>query len=528
MINSQVNAFDFSQFSGLRAQARGNESQALEKIAPKFESMMLQQMLKNMRAASLGDDALGGEQTAFYQDMFDQQISEQLAASKGFGVADMLIRQLKVGPELTDTAAESAAKGATKPLVASAHGGFNLAATAGASSAMPASASALPSDWRPKTPTEFADAALPAARNAARMLGVQPEVLVAQAALQSGWGRQQPRQSGGDTSFNVFNVKAGSDWDGEVVSQRSGRLFGPHGTARTSYRAYDSLESAFNDYAQSIKNDPRYADALQHGGDGQKFIAGLQSAGYATDSNYADKVMRIAEGSTVQAARNAAGMTAVAAASDVQPDAVFVQRRIAAAAQGAPVDGSAKAGQAAGETAVAAAVPDNWRPRSAAEFVKIVMPHARQAAEKIGVPAEVLVAQAALETGWGRHQLRHPDGSASFNFFGIKADKRWQGSDVSSRTTEFSQGRMHRTQASFRSYDSIADAFDDYVNFLQSNPRYADALQHGGDARQFTSGLQKAGYATDPRYSDKIMRIAHGRTMNTALARTGTARAMTV
>ncbi|TJY62871.1 flagellar assembly peptidoglycan hydrolase FlgJ [Sinimarinibacterium sp. CAU 1509] len=527
MINSQVNAFDFSQFSGLRAQARGNESQALEKIAPKFESMMLQQMLKNMRSASLGDDALGGEQTAFYQEMFDQQISEQLAASKGFGVADMLIRQLKVGPELTDTAAESAAKAATRPLTAtSASAGIKLATTA-ASPMLAEQAPELPSDWRPKTPTEFAEAALPAARNAARMLGIQPEVLVAQAALQSGWGRQQPRQSGGDTSFNVFNVKAGSDWDGDVVSQRSSRLFGPHGTGRTAYRAYDSLESAFNDYAQSIKNDPRYADALQHGGDGQKFIAGLQAAGYATDSNYADKVMRIAEGSTVQAARSAIGRTDVATGV-AQPDAVFVQRRIAAVAQGAQAETVASAGKAAGEAVVASAVPDNWRPRSAAEFVSTVMPHARQAAEKIGVPAEVLVAQAALETGWGRHQLRHPDGSASFNFFGIKADKRWQGSDVSSRTTEFSQGRMHRTQASFRSYDSIADAFDDYVNFLQSNPRYADALRHGGDARQFTSGLQKAGYATDPRYSDKIMRIAHGRTMNTALAKTGAARALTV
>jgi flagellar protein FlgJ len=525
MINSQVNAFDFSQFTGLRAQARGNENQALEKIAPKFESMMLQQMLKNMRAASLGDDALGGEQTAFYQEMFDQQISEQLAAGKGFGVADMLIRQLKVGPEATETAAESAAATTRTSLIAgNTSAGMKLTSTAASPIAAPA---ALPGDWRPKTPTEFAEAALPAARNAARMLGVQPEVLVAQAALQSGWGRHQVRQSDGDTSFNVFGLKADSGWDGDVVSQRSSRLFGPHGTTRNVYRAYDSLESAFDDYARSIQSDPRYADALQHGGDGRKFIAGLQAAGYATDSKYADKVMRIADGSTVQSAREAAGISRVASADNRQ-DAAFVQRRVAAASREVATVGAVRPAGTADGGDVTAAVSENWRPRSAAEFVNTVMPHARRAAEKIGVPAEVLVAQAALETGWGRHQLRHSDGSASFNFFGIKADKRWEGSDVSSRTTEFSHGRMYRTQASFRSYDSIADAFDDYVNFLQSNPRYADALRHGGDARQFTSGLQKAGYATDPRYSDKIMRIAHGRTMTTALARTGAARALTV
>ena len=129
----------------------------------------------------------------------------------------------------------------------------------------------------------------------------------------------------------------------------------------------------------------------------------------------------------------------------------------------------------------------------------------------------VLVAQAALETGWGRHAMQRDDGSPSFNFFGIKADTRWQGEKVQTMTSEFENGTMQRQSAEFRAYASPAAAFDDYVRFLQSNPRYAEALRHGGDAERFTSGLQKAGYATDPAYAQKIQRIADGQTMKAAL-----------
>lgn len=157
-------------------------------------------------------------------------------------------------------------------------------------------------------------------------------------------------------------------------------------------------------------------------------------------------------------------------------------------------------------------------PKSADEFVDAIQPHAERAAKALGIPAQVLVAQAALETGWGKHQIRNADGSASHNFFGIKADAAWKGAHASTSTQEYADGKAHTEQAKFRSYGSIGEAFDDYVNFIKSNPRYANALRHGGDAGHYVHGLQKAGYATDPAYAQKIARIAYGRTMQVAMA----------
>lgn len=154
----------------------------------------------------------------------------------------------------------------------------------------------------------------------------------------------------------------------------------------------------------------------------------------------------------------------------------------------------------------------------ALDFVNEMLPHAEAAARELGVPAHVLVAQAALETGWGKHQIKNADGTPSYNFFGIKADRSWDGDRVTRPTTEYANGVAHRERAAFRSYDTPEAAFQDYVRFLKTQPRYARALDHGGDAQQFVAGLQKAGYATDPAYADKIHRIASGRLMNAALA----------
>lgn len=144
---------------------------------------------------------------------------------------------------------------------------------------------------------------------------------------------------------------------------------------------------------------------------------------------------------------------------------------------------------------------------SGEDFVRKLWPLAEQAAARIGVSAETLIAQAALETGWGKAVIRHADGSSSHNLFNIKADGRWQGESVSKSTLEYRQGVANREVARFRSYASFADSFDDYVNFLQNNPRYADALQQTGNPHDFIRALQDAGYATDPAYAQKIGQI---------------------
>ncbi|MNV12377.1 Peptidoglycan hydrolase FlgJ [compost metagenome] len=145
---------------------------------------------------------------------------------------------------------------------------------------------------------------------------------------------------------------------------------------------------------------------------------------------------------------------------------------------------------------------------SADEFVNTMLPMAKEAADRIGVDPRYLVAQAALETGWGKSVMRAQDGSSSHNLFGIKASSNWQGNSARAITSEFRNGEMVKETAEFRSYDSYKDSFHDLVTLLQTNNRYQDVLKSADNPEQFVRELQKAGYATDPNYASKISQIA--------------------
>jgi len=149
----------------------------------------------------------------------------------------------------------------------------------------------------------------------------------------------------------------------------------------------------------------------------------------------------------------------------------------------------------------------DWRPDDPEEFIRDLMPYAERGAAELGVHPGVIVAQAALETGWGQKIIRHPDGRSSFNLFGIKADSRWSGERVSVPTLEFEGGAAVKKRATFRSYTSLDEAVSGYVEFLRSNPRYRQVLEQAGDADAYLDGLESAGYATDPQYADKIRDI---------------------
>lgn len=151
-------------------------------------------------------------------------------------------------------------------------------------------------------------------------------------------------------------------------------------------------------------------------------------------------------------------------------------------------------------------------PPVAREFVNKVWNYARDAGQAIGIPAQFVVAQAALESGWGKHEIRRADGNPSFNLFGIKAGRNWSGPVVETVTTEHVNGTPQKTVEKFRAYGSYAEAFRDYGNLLRGNPRYAAVLDQR-DAAGFARGLQQAGYATDPMYADKLMRILQGNTL---------------
>lgn len=166
---------------------------------------------------------------------------------------------------------------------------------------------------------------------------------------------------------------------------------------------------------------------------------------------------------------------------------------------------------AAGSTASAnpATVPSPYKQEVQQEFIRRMTPHAVQASHDSGIPAHLMLGQAALESGWGKRAMKMADGSDSHNLFGIKASKDWNGKVAEITTTEYRHGVAHKQVEKFRAYDSYADSFRDYAKLLGDNQRYAAVLEQK-DAQGFAQALQQAGYATDPRYADKLSSVIKG------------------
>lgn len=142
-----------------------------------------------------------------------------------------------------------------------------------------------------------------------------------------------------------------------------------------------------------------------------------------------------------------------------------------------------------------------------ADFIQAHSSAARDAEAQTGIPAAFMVSQAAHETGWGRHEIRHADGSPSFNLFGIKAGPGWKGRVTETTTTEVIGGVARKVTARFRAYDSYAESFKDYARLMKNSPRYREVVAQADSAQAFAQGLQRAGYATDPAYADKLTRV---------------------
>ncbi len=195
----------------------------------------------------------------------------------------------------------------------------------------------------------------------------------------------------------------------------------------------------------------------------------------------------------------------------------------AAPAPGAPDSSSATTSSAASQslapaalTAQAAAVTSE----DAGEFVDQILPTIRQAAAALGLSPLAMLAQAVLETGWGKRMARTADGSPSLNMFGIKADGNWGGARATANTVEFSGGVAVQRRAAFRAYGSIEDSVHDFANLLQSSPRYHSTVASGGSAQSYVASLQSSGYATDPDYANKLNEILNSGTFRAALGAT--------
>ncbi|MDO9052458.1 MAG: flagellar assembly peptidoglycan hydrolase FlgJ [Gallionella sp.] len=159
-------------------------------------------------------------------------------------------------------------------------------------------------------------------------------------------------------------------------------------------------------------------------------------------------------------------------------------------------------------------VPSAFNATTQQDFVNKMLPHAMQASQVSGVPPQLMLGQAALESGWGKREIHMADGSNSFNLFGIKANAGWRGKVAEVMTTEYSNGVAHKQVEKFRAYSSYAEAFKDYAGMMSSNPRYANVMQQVGSSSGMAQALQKSGYATDPKYAEKLVSVM--RQMNIA------------
>lgn len=283
-------AMDVQGTETLRAKARAGDAKAMSTAAREFEAMVVNMMLRTMRQTKFEDpdNALFGSQsTQFYQDMLDQQWSRKVTEGHGFGLADMLMRQIKAQQKTTVTEPATAQAGATSvapqsniaPLGDVTAAGTVWADEKAPTSSLPESAHQFMQHMRP-----FADAA-------AQRLGVPAEYVLAHAGLESGWGQREIKRIDGSPSYNLFGIKAGKSWQGDAAQSLTTEYqYGLPVKKAEPFRAYGGYAEAFDDYASLLKQ--RYADALGTA-DAKKFSYGLQQGGYASDPRYGEKLSRL-------------------------------------------------------------------------------------------------------------------------------------------------------------------------------------------------------------------------------------------
>ena len=306
---------DLSGFNGMRAAAQSDAKSALPAVAKQFESIFTQMMLKSMRDAGVGDSLTDSQAGDSWRDMFDQQLSINLSQNgNGLGIAQMLIKQLG-----------GSAGGSGGVSADAVQQQLNSAASSVASAAQKAE------PFLPQNAADFVAKLLPSAQEAAKKLGVSVKAVLAQAALETQWGQHMPHGKG-QSSNNLFGIKAGSSWDGKKVSVPTLEYEGGVAVRKQAqFRAYNSAGDSFNDYAKMISENPRYAAAKGHGDDVMGFAKGLVAGGYATDPSYAHKLAAIANGpvmrqalaavqQAMQKTASAAGKVATTVADTVDQD----------------------------------------------------------------------------------------------------------------------------------------------------------------------------------------------------------------
>lgn len=307
----QINTLDPKALGDLKRLSKENSPEALAAAAKQFEALFLQMVLKSMRDATPSNGLTDNDQTRMYQSLLDQQLAQNLAQQGGAGLAQSLIRQLgaNLGSPSADQAAPNfdlnallrapAARTAAPaaPQERAAVPALPVPAGDGARGVEEGAASNLPAGAR-----EFVNRLWPHAEEASRATGIPAHFMIAQAALETGWGRSELRHGDGRPSFNLFNIKAGRSWSGDTVNVAATEYVGGQAVSEQGkFRSYSSYAEAFRDYARLLTSSPRYNEVVGQT-DATGFARGLQQAGYATDPMYADKLTRIIGGATLRGA----------------------------------------------------------------------------------------------------------------------------------------------------------------------------------------------------------------------------------
>jgi flagellar protein FlgJ len=300
----------YTDLNGLAALKKDSKSpQAVHAIAQQVDALFLQMMLKSMRDASAGQGEADSNEMGMYQDMFDKQVALTLSQHQGLGIGTALTRQLS---NAAAAAAPAGAPAAGTPATGAARGAPASGAAAGApaagGAALPAPAatsSASPSTSMLQSATQFVSEVLPTIQRAANALGVSPLGMLAQAALETGWGQRMPRNADGTPSLNMFGIKADDGWAGARAVASTVEFSGGVATQRqTAFRAYGSIQESVSDFANLLKGSHRYRNAIAAGGNAQAYVNSIGQSGYATDPEYANKLNDILNGSTLRMALN--------------------------------------------------------------------------------------------------------------------------------------------------------------------------------------------------------------------------------
>ena len=306
--------------------------------------------------------------------------------------------------------------------------------------------------------------------------------------------------------FDALRAQAGTD---------------PQKALKSTAKQFDAV---FIQMMLKSMRDATPADGILDSNDGKQYQSMLDQQ---LSQQLSSKGVGVADALIKQLSRNLGGAEANAGAGGASSDALggllgggsaadgsgnegdaAMMGALARAYSNAQANGALAAGK--GYTAQSALTPPmhgkGESPKVDAFVEKMAAP-AQAASAATGIPARFIVGQAALETGWGKGEIKNADGSPSHNVFGIKATSDWTGKTVATVTTEYIHGVAHKVVEKFRSYSSYAEAMTDYASMLRDNPRYASVLSTSHDAASFAHGMQKAGYATDPHYAKKLISI---------------------